>query len=145
MTLIYDPVQLKPPKLREFAIITAWISTVAAAERDLEDLIGDLPPEERQLPDFSTPWPWDFDSFVVALSVIHETRHVSEQELEELVAIWLAEDPEHWPVLRLMLLDPWQERPGSWADDTPDWVRTLGAIAASAHEKYDPFGRRPPE
>ena len=47
MALIYDPVQLKPPKLREFAIIAAWISTVAAAERDLEDLIGDLPPEER--------------------------------------------------------------------------------------------------
>jgi len=82
---------------------------------------------------------------VVALSVIHETRHVSEQELEELVASWLAEDPEHWPVLRLMLLDPWQERPGNWADDTPDWVRTFGAIAASAHEKYDPFGRRPPQ
>jgi len=145
MALIYDPVQLKPPKLREFAIIAAWISTVAAAERDLEDLIGDLPPEERQLPDFSTPWPWDFDSFVVALGVIHETRQASEEELEELVAIWLGEDPENWPVLRLMLLDPWQERPGSWADDTPDWVRTLGAIAASAHEKYDPFDRHSPE
>jgi hypothetical protein len=27
--------------------------------------------------------------------------------------------------------------------DTPEWVRTLGAIAATAHDKYEPCGRHP--
>jgi len=28
-----------------------------------------VPPEERELPDFSTPWRWDFDAFVVAFTI----------------------------------------------------------------------------
>ena len=46
-------------------------------------------------------------------------------------------------MLRLTLIDPWQERPGLWSAETPEWVRTLGTIATTAHAKYDPFGRRP--
>jgi hypothetical protein len=65
-------VQLTHPRLLEFAIVAAWISTVAAAQRDLEELLIDVPPDERILPDFSTPWPWEFDSFVVALSVVQD-------------------------------------------------------------------------
>ena len=143
MAPIYDPAQLTHPKRLEFAIQAAWISTVAAAQRDLEDLLIDVPPEERELPDFSTPWPWEFDSFVVALSVVQETREAAEQSLEELVATWLGEDPENWPVLRLTLIDPWKELAGIWQENTPEWVRTLGTIATTAHVKYDPFGRRP--
>ena len=95
------------------------------------------------LPDFRTPWPWDFDSFVVALSVMTHTRDAAEQSLEELVAIWLGEDPENWPALRLTVIDPWTELAGIWSADAPEWVRTLGTIAITAHVKYDPFGRRP--
>jgi hypothetical protein len=25
---------------------------------------------------------------------------------------WLAQDPEHWPIFRLVVLDPWQEQSG---------------------------------
>jgi hypothetical protein len=45
--------------------------------------------------------------------------------------------------LCLTFINPWQERPGIWSEQTPEWVRTLGTIATKAHEKYDPFGRRP--
>jgi len=140
---IYDPVQLTHPRLREFAVVAAWITTLAESASDLEDLLINVPPDERVLPDFSTPWPWEFDSFIVALSVVQQTRQASERGLEELVATWLGEDRENWPVFCLTLIDPWQERPGIWSEETPEWVRTLGSIATTAHEKYHPFGRRP--
>ena len=143
MVRIYDPARITHPRLREFAYQAAWIATVAESASDLEDLLVDVPPAERVLPDFSTPWPWDFDSFIVALSIVNHTREAAEQSLGELVATWLEEDPENWPVLRLTLIDPWQERPGIWSEDAPEWVRTLGRIAATAQETADPFSRRP--
>ncbi len=142
---IYDPAQLSHPRLRAFAVVAAWIATLAESANDLEDLLIDVPPTERVLPDYSTPWPWDFDSFVVALSAVQHMREAAEKSLEELVATWLGEDRENWPVFCLTLVDPWQERPGIWSEETPDWVRTLGKIATNAHEKYDPFRRRPPK
>jgi hypothetical protein len=54
---IYHPAQLTHPRLQEFAVVAAWIATVAEAASDLEDLLVDVPPEERALPDFSTTWP----------------------------------------------------------------------------------------
>ena len=51
----------------------------------------------------------------------------------------LEEDPENWPVSCLPLIEPWQERPGVWSEETPEWIRILGA---SAHETANPFGRR---
>jgi hypothetical protein len=143
MTRIYDPAQLRPPTLRECAYQAAWIATVAEAASDVEDLLVDLPPEERVLPDYSTPWPWDFDPFVVALSVMTHTRQAAELSLAAQVSTWLEEDPENWPVLRLTLIDPWQERPGIWSEATPEWVRTLGDAAATARETPDSFGQTP--
>ena len=143
MARIYDPAQLSHARLREFAVVAAWISSIVAADEDLEDLLTDVPPEERVLPDVSTPWPWDVDSFVVALSAVQHMREASERGLEELAPTWLGEDPEHWPVLRLTVIDPWKELAGIWSADTPGWVRMLGTIATPAHGKYDPFGRRP--
>jgi hypothetical protein len=67
-------------------------------------------------------------------------REAAERSLSALVASWLAEDPENWPVLRLSLIDPWEERPGVWSEETAEWIRVLGAIA---HETADPFGQRP--
>jgi hypothetical protein len=143
MARIYDPAQLSHPRLREFAVVAAWISTLAESVDDLEYFLEDVPPEERDLPDYSTPWPWDFDPLVVALSVVQLNREATEQGLEELVATWLGEDPENWPVLRLTVIDPWKELAGIWSENTPEWVRILGTIATNAHVKYDPFGRRP--
>ena len=143
MVRIYDPAQLTHPRVREFAVLAAWISTLAESANNLEDLLVDVPPKERVLPDYSTPWPWDFDSIAVARSIMTHAREAAEQDLGELVATWLGEDPENWSVLRLTLIDPWQERPGIWSEDAPEWVRTLGAIAATAHEATGPFGRRP--
>ena len=140
---IYDPAQLKHPRLREFAVVAAWISTLAESANDLEELLSDVPPEERVLPDLSTPGLWDFDSLVVALKVVQLNREEAESGLEELVATWLGEDPEHWPVLRLTLIDPWKELAGRWSKEAPEWVRTLGTIATTAHLKDAPFGRRP--
>jgi hypothetical protein len=50
-----------------------------------------------------------------------------------LVATLLGEDPEHWPVLRLTLIEPWKELAGVWSEETPEGVRTLGTIATTAH------------
>ena len=142
MPRIYDPAQLTHPRLREYAV-AAWISTLAESANDLEDLLSDVPPEECVLPDYRTPWPWDVVSFVVALFVVQQMREVAERDLEELIATWLGEDPEHWPVLRMRLIDPWKELAGVWSEETPEWVRTLGTIATTAHVNDDPFGRRP--
>jgi hypothetical protein len=70
---------------------------------------------------------------------------VAAQGLEELVANWLGEDPENWPVLRMTVIDPWKELAGVWSENTPEGVRILGTIATTAHVMDDPFGRRPPE
>jgi hypothetical protein len=52
---IYDPVQLTHPKLREFFGMAAWVSILDETAQELEELLTGVPPEERQLPDFSTP------------------------------------------------------------------------------------------
>jgi hypothetical protein len=52
MGRIYDPTQLKPAMVRECAYQAARIATVAEAVSDLEDLLSDVPREERVLPDF---------------------------------------------------------------------------------------------
>ena len=58
------------------------------------------------MPDFSMPWPWDFATLVMALSVIQGSREEAEQSLEQLVGVWLGQDLENWPVVRLILIDP---------------------------------------
>src|SRR5687768_11076895 len=59
MVRISDPVHQTHLNLREFADMAAWLSVLADTAQKLEDLLVDVPPEERQLPDFSTPWPWE--------------------------------------------------------------------------------------
>jgi hypothetical protein len=111
-TPIYDSAQLTHPRLREFAIQAAWISSVAEFSNDVEDLLSDVPSEEQVLPEFSTPWPWDFDPPAVALTVVRLHREEGARTLEDRVATWLGEDPETWQVVRLILIDPWQDRFG---------------------------------
>jgi hypothetical protein len=138
MNRIFNPTQLTHPRLREYAAVAAYIATVAVAANALEGPLIDVPPEERVLPDNSTPWPWEFDSFVFALSIVQQMRKAAEQGLEELVAIRLGEDPEHWPVLHLTVIDPWKELAGLWLENTPEWVRILGTVATTEHLKYNP-------
>ena len=135
MVRIYDPVQLTHPRLREFAFEVAWISVVTEAANDLEDLNVDVPHAERLLPDFRTPWPWEFNSVVVAVTVVRHDQQAAEQNLEERLAGWLSENPRHWPQFRITVIDPWQERPGIWSADTPEWLRTLGAIGETAYAR----------
>ena len=70
-------------------------------------------------------------------------REETESGLEELLAAWMSEDRENWPVLRLTLIDPWQERPGIWSEHTPEWIRILATSATTAQEKYGPIERHP--
>ena len=44
---IYDPAALRHPNLRECAYHAAWIAAVTAAANDVEDLLVDVPPQER--------------------------------------------------------------------------------------------------
>ena len=55
MTRIYDPADLRHPTLRECAYQAAWIATVTEAANDVENLLVDVPPQDRVLPDYSTP------------------------------------------------------------------------------------------
>ena len=143
MVRTYDPARIAHPKLREFAFQATWISVVTEAANDLEDLNVDVPRAERLLPDFSTPWPWEFDSVALAVSIIRHDRQAAEQNLEERLAGWLRDDPDHWPLFQLTVIDPWQERPGIWSADTPEWLRTLGAIGETAHARHERYGRLP--
>ena len=78
----------------------------------------------------------------VALPVVNANLEAADQELEARVTEWLSEDPEHWPIFRLVVLDPWQEKPGHWCSDVPGWVQTLGTNTTLAHFQQDPYGRQ---
>ena len=64
----------------------------------------------------------------------------ADRELEARVAEWLAEDPEHWPIFRLVVLDPWQERPGQWRKEAPGWIRSLGRTRRLPTSSRIPMG-----
>ena len=55
MTRIDAPADLRHPTLRECAYQAAWITTVTEAANNVEDLLIDVPPQDRVLPDFGTP------------------------------------------------------------------------------------------
>jgi hypothetical protein len=142
MEPIYEPGGLTHPKLQEFALIAAWIATLAETIDDLEDLLIALPRQEPLMPNFRTPWPWEFDTMAVARAVVRTHRTEVIHALEDLLATWLSEDREHGPVLQRTLVAPWQERPGIWSEDTPEWIRTFATIVERAHAKHGPFDRR---
>jgi hypothetical protein len=138
VTRTTDPAQIDHPDLRAFAVQAAWVAKLEDAVEVLEDLAVDLMDEEHR----SELEPWEEDPLEVALSVVHANFEEAEQALEARVTKWLAQDPEHWPIFRLVVLDPWQEQPGRWREDAPGWVRSLGTNAALAHFQQDPYGRQ---
>jgi hypothetical protein len=137
MTRANNPTQIDHPDLREFAVQAAWVAKLEEAVGVLEELMADLTDDQ---PD-DTPV-WNEDPLAVAWSVVNANFEAAEQELEARVTEWLAQDPEHWPIFRLVDLDPWQERPGQWREDAPGWVRTLGTNTALAHFQQGPYGRQ---
>jgi hypothetical protein len=138
MTRISDPTQVDHPDLREFAVQAAWVAKLEDAVGVLEELVVDLVDEEQR----SDLEPWKDDPLDVALSVVQANFEEAEQALEARVTEWLAQDPEHWPIFRLAVLDPWQEQPGRWREGAPGWVRSLGTNAALAHFQQDPYNRQ---
>ena len=83
----------------------------------------------------------EFANIDSALGLVSTTFEEMDQELEGRVLEWLSRDPEHWPIFRLVILDPWHTKLG-WRPDTPDWVRALSTNTAAAHFQQDPFGRK---
>ena len=104
----------------------------------LEDLVIELEVEQPS-PDAE---PEEQHPLEVALALVEVTFEDADRELEARVTEWLAEDPEHWPMFRLVVLDPWQEQPGRWREDGPGWARSLGTNTALAHFQQDPYGRQ---
>jgi hypothetical protein len=138
VTQTSDPTQIDHPELREFAVQAAWVAKLEDADRVLEDLVVDLVDDDRPA---DIPM-GDEDPLEVALSVVYANFEAADQELEARVTQWLAQDPEHWPIFRLVVLDPWQEQPGRWHEDAPGWVRSLRTNTTLAHFQQDPYGRQ---
>jgi hypothetical protein len=106
-------------------------------EELMTDLADDENDEERARRAF-----WEADPLEVAWSVVQANFEEADQALEARVTEWLAQDPEHWPIFRLVVLDPWQVQSGQWRKETPGWVRSLGTNTALAHFQQDPYGRQ---
>jgi hypothetical protein len=138
MTRTSDPTLVDHPQLRKFAVQAAWVAKLEDAVEVLEELVVDLADDDRPA-DIQV---WDEDPLEVALSVVYANFEAADQELEAEVTEWLGQDPEHWPIFRLVVLDPWQEQPGRWREDAPGWVRSLGTNTALAHFQQDPYGRQ---
>ena len=134
-----DPADVDPPELRELALQANWVAQLEGAVEALEDLVLDFTENEELTPDDDAGGD---GPLAVALSVVQSAYEDADRALEERVATWLAEDPEHWPIFRLVVLEPWQPEPGQWREEVPRWVRTLGANTTIAHFQQDPFGRQ---
>ncbi len=131
-----DPTQIDHPDLREFAVQAAWVAKLEDAVGVLEELVVDLVDEEQR----SELEPWEEDPLEVALSVVHANYEEADQELEARVTEWLAQDPEHWPIFRLVVLDPWQEQPGQWREDVPGGSEASGPTPRSRTSSKIPMG-----
>jgi hypothetical protein len=138
MARIDDPTRIDLLELREFAVQAAWVAKLEGAVGVLEELVVDLVDDDQP----ADAEPWDEDPLEVALSEVVANFEAADQELEARVTEWLSQDPEHWPIFRLVVLDPWQEHPGMWREDAPGWVRSLGTNTALAHFQQYPYGRQ---
>jgi hypothetical protein len=134
-----DPADVDHPELRELALQADWVAQLEGAVGALEDLVLDFTEDEEPAPDDDAG---EEEPLAVALSVVQSAYEDADRALEERVARWLAEDPEHWPIFRLVVLETWQQEPGQWRERVPRWVRALGTTTTIAHFQEDPFGRQ---
>jgi hypothetical protein len=139
---ITDPNRVDHDELRELAKHAAWVAKLEDAVELLEDLSYDLLDDEAEDESTTFPDPWEEDPLDVALSVLMSTYEEADRALEADVTEWLAKDPEHWPIFRLVIFDPWWTKSNRWRSGTPGWVISLGTNTVLAHFQQDPFGRR---
>ena len=137
MPPIAEPAHVDHPELRELALQAAWVAKLEEATEVLDDLVVALTEDGDDAGENVNPA--NENPLAVALSVV---RAAYEDADRERAIAWLAEDPEHWPIFRLVLLDPWQGEPGRWREGVPRWVRALGSDTVLAHFQQDPYGRR---
>ena len=137
-----DPAHVDHPVLRELALQAGWVGKLEEAVEVLEDLVLDLATDGDGPEDGADVDPADEDPLAVAHSVVQAAYEDADRALEERAVAWLTQDPEHWPIFRLVLLDPWQEEPGRWREGAPRWVRVLAADTILSHFQQDPYGRR---
>jgi hypothetical protein len=128
------------------ALRAAWVAKLEDAVNALQDLVEDLDdvaaPSDAEHDGDGEDETQEEDPLAVALGVVEERYEEEDRELEGRLIAWLSEDPEHWSIFRLVVLDPWQERPGVWRAGAPGWVRALATDAALAHFQHDPLGRQ---
>ncbi|MDP9439037.1 MAG: hypothetical protein M3P49_09860 [Actinomycetota bacterium] len=139
------PDQVDHPQIKEFAIQAAWVAELQEAAGELEDLVvnmadpGDEGASESMGERGNRP-------YELALEIVRERYEEVDRELEDRIHAWLAEDPEHWPVFRLVVLDPWRNQDGGWRADVPHWVLVLGTDTIAAHIRNPPYGQdQPPD
>src|SRR5215218_2011170 len=142
MARISNPSHVDNPELGELAMQAAWVAKLEDAVAVLEDLVFATDNDDEEIEPNPDLEPWEEDPLDVALDVVRANAEEADRRLEERVAAWLAQDPEHWPIFRLAVLDPWQGQPGQWRDDVPGWVLSLGSNTILAHYQQDPFGRQ---
>ena len=146
MPPITDPKAVEHSTLRELAREAVWVAKLEDAVEALEDLITDLVEPLNDVDaaatgEDRTPDEVE-DPLQVALSVVASTYEEADAALEGRLTEWLAEDPEHWPIFRLALLDAWRNERGGLNPNVPGWIRVLVTNAALAHFQQDPYGRQ---
>jgi hypothetical protein len=126
---------------REILEVLEDLSLVDIKERRSEELMTDLGDDEDD-EDRAGRAPWEADPLEVAWSVVQATFEQTDQALEARVTEWLAQDPDHWPIFRLVVLDLWQEQPGQLRKEASSWGRSLGTNTTIATVQQDPYGRQ---
>src|SRR5262245_39777750 len=132
MARIRDPQRIDHATLRAMAIAAVWVSELEAAARQLEAFIdvSEDRPDDIEV--------WEDDQLAIAHSISASRFEEADRDLEARAAEWLAQDPEHWPMFRLIILDPWRTPSGHWRRDTPAWVRVLSTNVVHSHFQQDP-------
>ena len=146
MPPITDPQAIEHPTLRELAREAVWVAKLEDAVGALEDLIADLleplTDVDASLTSEDQAADEEEDPLQVALSVVASAHEEADAALEDRLANWLAEDPEHWPIFRLALLEAWRDERGSLNPAAPGWIRVFATNAALTHFQQDRYGRQ---
>ena len=144
MGRITEPMEIENEALLVLAMQVAYDAKLGEALAELEHRCDDLPPAEQFPRDGDQPIVTEeTDALAVALHLLTMSLPTTRVFIEDAISLWLADDPEHAAIVRLTLLLPWQDARGQWHPHTPIWIRFFGEIAASAEEKFGPFGPRP--
>ena len=116
--------------------MATWVATLEDAVGVREELVVDLVDEEQR----SDLEPGEDDPLEVAWSVVYANCEAADQEVEARVTEGLAQDPEPWPIVRLGVLDPWQEHPGAGARVSRGGCEVSGRRPRSRTSSWIPMG-----